>query len=82
MSVKTFTGKIVSNKMKDTVVVAVELPRRHPIYGKMIKHTKRFKAHADKLYEMGAVVQITETSPFSKQVAFKIVTESQNKEKK
>jgi small subunit ribosomal protein S17 len=72
MSVKKFSGTIVSNKMKNTVIVAVELPRRHPIYGKMIKHTKRFKAHATVLYPVGAVVDIVETKPFSKEVSFAV----------
>ena len=82
MSVKKFIGKIMSNKMKDTVVVAVELPRRHPIYGKMIKHTKRIKAHATGLYQVGAVVEIMETKPFSKEVSFVVTSANQDKEKK
>lgn len=82
MSVKKFTGKIMSNKMKDTVVVAVELPKRHPIYGKMIKNTKRIKAHAMGLYQVGTVVEIMETKPFSKEVSFKVISAGQNKEKK
>jgi len=82
MSVKKFSGKIVSNKMKDTVVVTVELPRRHPIYGKMIKHTKRLKAHTTELYPLGTMVEIVETKPFSKQVAFKVSGSSHDKENK
>jgi len=40
MSIKTFKGKVVSNKMQKTVVVAVDLPKKHPIYGKNIKNTR------------------------------------------
>jgi small subunit ribosomal protein S17 len=76
MSVKKFAGKIVSNKMMGTVVVAIELPKRHPIYGKMIKNTKRIKAHTDEAYMLGAEVEIVETSPFSKEVSFKVVKEN------
>ena len=42
MSIKTFKGKVVSNKMQKTVVVAVEVPKKHPIYGKNMRNTKRF----------------------------------------
>jgi small subunit ribosomal protein S17 len=82
MSVKKFTGQVVSNKMQDTVVVAVELPRRHPIYGKMLKNTKRLKAHATQLYPVGTVVSIVETKPFAKQVSFAVLASVQTKESK
>lgn len=82
MSVKKFMGKIVSNKMKNTVVVAVELPRRHPIYGKMIKNTKRVKAHTAEMYQVGTVVEIVETKPFSKEVSFEVVNAGRHEEKK
>jgi len=72
MTAKRFVGKIVSNKMQDTVVVAVEMLKRHPIYGKVLKNTKRIKAHTSKPIELGTIVEITETKPYSKQVSFRV----------
>lgn len=79
MSVKTFTGKVVSTKMVSTVVVAVELPKRHPIYNKLIKNTKRLKVHADEPVELGSLVEIAETKPYAKQVAFKVIRKVKDK---
>lgn len=73
MSAKKFVGTVVSNKMVSTVVVAVEMPKRHPIYHKLIKNTKRIKAHTEKVLEPGATVEIIETRPYSKQVSFKVL---------
>jgi len=79
MSVKKYVGKVVSTKMQSTVVVAVELPKRHPIYNKLIKNTKRLKAHCDMPIESGTMVEVAETKPYSKQVAFKVVREVKEK---
>ena len=79
MSVKKYVGKVVSAKMQATVVVAVELPKRHPIYNKLTKNTKRLKAHCDMPVELGAVVEVVETKPYSKQVAFKVEREVKEK---
>jgi len=73
MSIKTFKGKVVSNKMQKTVVVAVEVPKKHPIYGKNIRNTKRFKARDDIGLSIGDEVIIEECRPFSKNVSFRIV---------
>ncbi len=73
MSVRTFVGKVVSTKMISTVVVAVEMPKRHPIYNKLIKNTKRLKVHVDEPVELGSMVEVAETKPYSKKVAFKVV---------
>ncbi len=64
---KTKVGRVVSNKMDKTVVVAVETLRHHPLYKKMIKRAVRFKAH-DKNNECGAgdIVRIIETRPLSR----------------
>lgn len=64
---KTRVGRIVSNKMDKTVVVAVETPKRHPLYKKTMKRTTRYKAH-DKNNDCrpGDVVKIIETRPLSK----------------
>jgi small subunit ribosomal protein S17 len=73
MSAKKFVGQVVSNSMVSTVVVSIDASRRHPIYKKMIKLTKKLKAHTTDKYQVGDVVEIVETRPFSKQVAFKVV---------
>ena len=78
MSAKKFTGTVVSNKMNKTVVVAIEQPKRHPIYGKIIKNTKRIKAHTEEPVKLHEIVEIEETKPCSKQVSFKVIV----KEKK
>ncbi len=77
MPKKVFTGKVVSTKMDKTVVVAVEMPKRHPIYAKAIKNTKRFKAHVEDLdLKSGDVVRIEECKPFSKEVTWNVVSEN------
>ena len=45
---KTRTGKVVSNKMQKTIVVAVEDHVKHPLYGKIVKRTYKLKAHDEK----------------------------------
>ena len=79
MSARSFIGKVVSTKMNSTVVVAVDLPKRHRIYNKLIKNTRRLKAHVDELVELGSVVEIAETKPYSKQVAFKVIRKVKDK---
>jgi small subunit ribosomal protein S17 len=64
---KVRTGKVISNKMDKTVVVAVEYTKRHPLYKKVIRHVKNFKAHdAKNECNMGDIVKIMETRPLSK----------------
>ena len=64
---KTKVGRVVSNKMNKTVVVAVETLRHHPLYKKTIKRAVKFKAH-DENNECGAgdIVRIIETRPLSR----------------
>jgi small subunit ribosomal protein S17 len=65
---KSMVGTVVSNKMDKTVVVIVERLARHPVYKKVIKLRKRFKAHdADNACQMGDVVRIVESRPLSKE---------------
>lgn len=73
MSSKKFKGKIVSAKMEKTVIVAVELPKRHPIYDKLVKSTRRFKARNEINAVLGNEVMIQECKPFSKEVTWKVV---------
>lgn len=71
---KTRVGRVVSNKMDKTIVVAVEDFVRHPIYNKRIKRTKRFKAHDEQnICNIGDKVRIMETRPLSKDKRFRLV---------
>ena len=71
---KTRVGKVVSNKMDKTVVVAIEDNVRHPLYSKIVKETKKLKAH-DELNEcsIGDKVMIMETRPLSKDKRWRLV---------
>lgn len=65
---KSMVGAVVSNKMDKTVVVIVERLGRHPLYKKVIKSRKKFKAHdADNACQMGDVVRIVDSRPLSKE---------------
>jgi small subunit ribosomal protein S17 len=64
---KIRTGKVISNKMIKTVIVAVETPKHHPLYNKAIKRTVNYMAHDEKSEcAPGDVVNIIETRPLSK----------------
>ncbi|WP_028949713.1 30S ribosomal protein S17 [Sulfurihydrogenibium subterraneum] len=66
-NIKEFVGKVVSNKMDKTVVVAVERKFPHPLYGKQVKKTKKFYAHDEEnKCKEGDIVRIRETRPLSK----------------
>ena len=71
---KTRTGIVVSDKMDKTAVVAVRTKVRHPLYGKMVNKTTKFKAH-DENNEcgIGDIVRIMETRPLSKDKRWRIV---------
>lgn len=71
---KTKVGVVTSNKMDKTIVVATEETVRHPLYGKGVKRTVKFKAH-DENNEcmMGDKVQIMETRPLSKDKRWRLV---------
>ncbi len=64
---KTYTGKVVSNKMNKTVVVAVTRQFQHPVYKKTVKKVAKFKVHDEKNEcGVGDDVKIVETRPVSK----------------
>jgi small subunit ribosomal protein S17 len=64
---KVRIGKVVSDKMDKTVVVAVDTPRRHPIYKKTIRRVVKYYAHDEnKIAKMGDTVKLEETRPLSK----------------
>jgi len=73
MPKKILTGIVVSAKMNKTIIISVELPRRHPIYGKEIKNTRRFKAHTEDQIKEGTTVTIEECRPLSKEVTWKVI---------
>jgi small subunit ribosomal protein S17 len=65
---RTKVGKVVSNKMMKTVVVAVESSREHRLYGRNVRRTTKFKAHdEDNRCQIGDVVVIAESRPMSKE---------------
>ena len=64
---KTRVGLVVSDKMDKTIVVAVQDSVKHPLYGKIVKRTVKFKAHDEKNEcGIGDKVEIMETLPLSK----------------
>ena len=68
---RTLTGTVVSDKMTDTIVVAVERFVKHPKYQKFLKSTKRYHVHdAGNTAKEGDKVTITETKPISKKKRF------------
>lgn len=71
---KTQIGKVVSDKMDKTVVVAIQENVKHKLYSKIIKRTKRLKAHDEKNNcHIGDKVKIMETRPISKEKRWRIV---------
>ena len=72
---KTRIGKVVSNKMDKTIVVAVENHVKHPLYGKIVKKTYKLKAH-DENNEcgIGDTVKVMETRPLSKDKRWRLVS--------
>ena len=71
---KVVVGKVVSNKMDKTIVVAVEDSVKHKLYNKIVKRTVRFKAH-DENNEcgIGDTVRVMETRPLSKDKRWRVV---------
>ena len=71
---KTLVGKVKSNKMEKTIVVAIEDSVKHPLYNKIIKRTISVKAHDEKNEcNIGDVVRIMETRPLSKDKRWRLV---------
>ena len=71
---KTRIGEVVSDKMDKTIVVAVKTKKKHPLYGKTVNYTRKFKAH-DENNECGVgdTVKIMETRHLSKDKYFRLV---------
>ncbi|MFB0917877.1 MAG: 30S ribosomal protein S17 [Clostridiaceae bacterium] len=71
---KTIIGRVVSDKMEKTIVVAVETKVRHPLYGKTVNKTTKFKAHDEKNEaQINDRVLIMETRPLSKDKNWRLV---------
>ena len=71
---KTRTGKVVSNKMDKTIVVAVENNVKHLVIGKIVKRTYKLKAHDENnTCNIGDTVKVMETRPLSKDKRWRLV---------
>ncbi|HEY9060299.1 MULTISPECIES: 30S ribosomal protein S17 [Pseudobacteroides] len=71
---KTRIGKVVSNKMDKTIVVAIENSVKHPLYGKIVKRTYKLKAHDENNEcNIGDRVKVMETRPLSREKRWRLV---------
>jgi small subunit ribosomal protein S17 len=71
---KSRTGTVVSTKMNKTIVVDVERRKAHPLYGKIIKRSKKYYVHDERQEAQdGDVVRIQETRPISKTKSWRLV---------
>ena len=71
---KVLVGRVVSDKMDKTITVVVETKRNHPVYGKRINYSKKYKAHDENnVAKEGDIVRIMETRPLSATKRFRLV---------
>ena len=71
---KVRTGKVTSNKMEKTIVVAIEEHVKHPLYNKVVKRTYKLKAHDENNEcNIGDTVRVMETRPLSKDKRWRLV---------
>ena len=71
---KTRVGKVISDKMDKTIVVAIEDNVKHPLYKKIVKRTYKLKAHDENNEcQIGDTVKIVETRPLSKDKCWRVV---------
>jgi len=71
---KSRVGVVVSDKMDKTIVVKIERKAMHPLYGKTVKNTKKYKAHDEEnVAKVGDKVLITETRPLSRDKRWRLV---------
>ena len=74
MPKRILVGTVVSDKTDKTVVVRVERKVKHPMYGKIIRRSKKYHAHdEDNAYKAGETVRIEETRPLSKLKTWKVI---------
>ena len=71
---KVYQGRVVSDKMDKTITVVVETKRNHPIYGKRMNYSKKYKAHDENNEsKVGDIVKIMETRPISKDKRWRVI---------
>ena len=71
---KVYVGRVVSAKNDKTITVLVETYRKHPLYGKRLKYSKKFRAHDElNTAKEGDIVEIMETRPLSATKRFRLV---------
>ena len=71
---KVYQGRVVSDKMDKTITVAVETKKNHPIYGKRMNYSKKYKAHDENnTAKVGDIVKIMETRPLSATKRFRLL---------
>lgn len=71
---KVYRGTVISDKMNKTITVIVETKKTHPLYGKRVKYSKKFKAHDENNEaNIGDVVTIMETRPLSATKRFRLL---------
>ncbi len=71
---KILKGKVVSAKMKDTVVISIDSFKKHPKYGKFMKKQNKIMAHDEgNKHKEGEIIEIIETKPISKNKRFKVL---------
>jgi small subunit ribosomal protein S17 len=69
---KVREGVVVSDKMDQTVVVLIQEMKSHPLYRKVVRHTRRLKAHDEQGAALGDRVRLTETRPISKEKRWRV----------
>ena len=71
---KVYRGTVVSDKMDKTITVRIDTKKTHPLYGKRVKYSKKFKAHDENNEcQVGDTVKIVETRPLSKDKCWRVV---------
>ncbi|KIL52349.1 MULTISPECIES: 30S ribosomal protein S17 [Jeotgalibacillus] len=71
---KVYTGRVVSDKMDKTITVLVETQKKHSLYGKRVKYSKKYKAHDEQNEaKIGDIVRVMETRPLSATKRFRLV---------
>ncbi len=73
-SPKSIVGRVVSNKMQKTVVVAVQWTLTHPQYKKVVRRTSRYMAHDEQRCGIGDLVRLEETRPLSKRKRWRVTS--------
>jgi small subunit ribosomal protein S17 len=71
---KVYQGRVVSDKMDKTITVQIDTYKTHPVYGKRVKYSKKYKAHDENnTAKMGDIVTIMETRPLSATKRFRLL---------